>query len=183
MCLNTVITDVIWHQSACSALFFLLVLLINLLLSNADLHISPVTKHCPITTPGSYTTACLFTAPVAVRLMSVLTWSDTLFCQAAAGRQSALWQWHELLSPYVWNTVQTQTQQSSTELLDTGVIRTKFHSLLCTSNSDSRTVQIRRQYLSGSDVKYMFRSDTSICPAVMLSTCSDQTPVSDRQWC
>jgi len=167
MCLNTIITDVIWHQSACSALFFLLALLINLLSSNADLHISPVTKHCPITTPGSHKTACLLTAPVTVRLMSVLTWSDTLFCQAAAGRQSALWQWHELLSPYVWNTVQqTLTQQSSTELLDTGVIRTKFH--FCV-----RVIQTQEQ----------FKSDTSICPAVMLTTCSDQTPVSDWQWC
>ena len=195
MCLNVIITDMICHQSACSALFSLFVLLIHLLSSNADLHMSPVTKHRPIT-PESHTTACLFTAPVAVSLMSVLTWSDTLFCQAAAGHQSALWQWHMLLSPYVWNTVHLDTDTAIEHWIIWDWCDSDKVSLLC--NSDSGTVQIRHQYLSGSDVKHMFRSDTSICLssdvkhmfrsdtsiclAVMLSTCSDQTPVSVWQW-
>jgi hypothetical protein len=46
---------------------------------------------------------------------------------------------------------QTQTQQSSIELFDTGVIRTKFY--FC-------VIQTQEQ----------FTSDTSICLAVMLST-------------
>jgi len=152
MCLNTIITDMIWHQCACSALFFPFVLLIHLLSSNADLHIPSVTKHCPITMPGSHTTAGLFTSPVAVRLMSLpdLTHSSVKQLLAVSLRCDSKMRCSAPMSET--QCTQTQTQQSSTELLDTGGIRTNFH--FCIIQTQEK-----------------LRSDTSTCLAVMLSTC------------
>jgi hypothetical protein len=79
------------------------------------------TLHSESAAPLTY--KCVSTHIPSVYQIHVLTWLDTLFCQAAAGCQSELWLWHPLLSLYIWNTVHSETRHTSWPLKHLTLVR------------------------------------------------------------
>ena len=145
----------IWYESSCSALFFFMSCFFisspfcfNILIPNADLHHIPETKHFPhyIRIPHNWMSIHITSWPQT----GVLTWFDTLFCQAATGRQSALWQWHALLGLHVWNTVHSDTRHSNWAVKYLTLVRfwqsptsMKFRSQ---NSSDQKTASVWQWY-------------------------------------
>jgi hypothetical protein len=152
--MNAVITDMIWHDISLLALlsssFFYLFTSSPLMLTCTSLQsrsTAPLQCQNP---PQLYVCSQLQLLSDWCLSLPDLTHSSVKQLLAISLRCDSDMCCSALMSETQWT--QTQTQQLSTELFDTGVIQTNYH---------FRVIQAQEP----------FRSDTSICLAVMFSTC------------